>query len=280
MHESEVAQTPREVIEDIRSGEYLLDIDGESEKVKRGALSLQEKLNSALRLFSEDLYSKQTHFVLELVQNADDNDYAPDVVPQLTFKLSLERLVLVNNEVGFAEKHVRALCDVGKSSKAKKSGYIGEKGIGFKSVFTVSSAPEIHSNGYHFRFDRTNEANLLGYVVPMWCGTIDETSDNATTIILPAKDGFKFSPETVEDLDSRLLLFLSKVRELRLEHADAKVTYRRRDINGLSQLSTHRVGPGTTDFVEDIRFVRVAVSFHMGTYRTKSVPTSTCLLLS
>jgi hypothetical protein len=35
-----------------------------------------------------------------------------------------------NNEVGFKEKHVRAVCDIGnstKSGKAKQKGYIGEK---------------------------------------------------------------------------------------------------------------------------------------------------------
>ena len=100
---------------------------------------------------SEDLYSKKSHFILELIQNADDNEYVEGTVPQLTFKLAPGRLVLVNNEIGFSERNVQVLCSVGDSSKAKKSGYIGEKGIGFKSVFTVSNAPEIHSNGHPAR---------------------------------------------------------------------------------------------------------------------------------
>src|SRR4051812_11282509 len=125
MSDSRGTSAPQDVIDDIRNGDYLLDVEAESEKVRRGAKSLQEKLNRTLRLLSEDLYSKQTHFVLELIQNADDNDYAQDVAPQLSFKVFPERVVLVNNELGFAEKHVRALCDVGKSSKTKKTGYIG-----------------------------------------------------------------------------------------------------------------------------------------------------------
>lgn len=263
MSEPEGARTPIEVIERIRDEEYLLDIEGESDKVKRGAKSLHKKLNSALRLLSEDLYSKQTHFVLELIQNADDNNYAAGVIPQLTFKLRPEQLVLVNNEKGFTERNVRALCSVGESSKAKKSGYIGEKGIGFKSVFTVSNAPEIHSNGYHFRFDRTDEANLLGYVVPHWCEPIGEANEDATTIILPAKHDFRFSSETLEDLDARLLLFLSKVRKLALEHGDARVTYSRRDEEGLSCLTTESESAGTPLPVQETRFVRVAVAFSM-----------------
>ena len=43
---------------------------------------------------------------------------------------------------------------VGQSSKGiGGSGYIGQKGIGFKSVFRVSSRPEIHSNGFEFSLD-------------------------------------------------------------------------------------------------------------------------------
>ena len=43
---------------------------------------------------------------------------------------------------------------VGQSSKGiGGSGYIGQKGIGFKSVFRVSSRPEIHSKGFEFSLD-------------------------------------------------------------------------------------------------------------------------------
>ena len=181
--------SPREVIERIRTEDYLLDIEEESDRVRRGAKSLHKKLNSALDLLSKDLYSKKSHFILELIQNADDNEYVKSTVPQLTFKLATERLILLNNEIGFSERNVQALCSVGDSSKAKKSGYIGEKGIGFKSVFTVSNAPEIHSNGYHFRFDRRDEANLLGYVVPEWCEPPEEAKPDTTAIVLPAAQG-------------------------------------------------------------------------------------------
>ena len=133
-----------------------------------GLRSMREDLDRALKLLSEDLYSTKTHFVLELVQNADDNGYGKGVVPSLRFDLTAKTLVVSNNETGFEEPNVDALCRTGKSSKAQKAGYIGEKGIGFKSVFTVSDAPEIHSNGFHFRFDRTEAGTLLGYVVPHW----------------------------------------------------------------------------------------------------------------
>lgn len=45
---------------------------------------------------------------------------------------------MLNNEVGFSANNIRALCDVGNSTKmGHNAGYIGKKGIGFKSVFRV-----------------------------------------------------------------------------------------------------------------------------------------------
>ena len=264
--------TPRDVIERIRTEDYLLDIEEESDRVRRGAKSLHKKLNSALDLLSKDLYSKKSHFILELIQNADDNEYARGVVPQLTFNLTPSRLVLLNNEIGFSERNVQALCSVGDSSKAKKSGYIGEKGIGFKSVFTVSNAPEIHSNGYHFRFDRTDEANLLGYVVPEWCDPPDEARPDTTAIVLPAAPGYEFSKDTLEDLDSRLLLFLSKLREIELLQGDERTTFRRRDKNGVSLLTTAVQRPGAQPQIEESRFVRISVDFSMEKFPDEKRP--------
>lgn len=42
----------------------------------------------------------------------------------------------------------------------------GQKGIGFKSVFKVTDRPEIHSNGFHLRFDKT--CGPMGYILPHW----------------------------------------------------------------------------------------------------------------
>ena len=76
---------------------------------------------------------------------------------------------MLNNKQGFAEKNMRALCDVGRSTKAAVSGYIGEKGIGFKSVFRVTDTPQVHSGGYHVAFDLQAHSSL-GYVLPTWVG--------------------------------------------------------------------------------------------------------------
>lgn len=257
-------RTPRHVIDRIRTHNFLLDIDSASDMVKEGALNLQTQLNNALKLLSDDLYSKKSHFVLELVQNADDNHYASGVTPHLTLEVTPSRLVVVNNEVGFTEDNVKSICSVGASSKSKqKSGYIGEKGIGFKSVFTVSDAPEIHSNGFHFKFDRTVEGNLLGYVVPHWCEPPADVQPDCTTIILPAAKTYEFGDDTLVDLDACLLLFLNKLRQLTLLHNCQRVTYRREDKGELSSLSATRESEGGEPLSEDMHYVRAERTFLM-----------------
>jgi hypothetical protein len=203
---------PQEIIERIRRQEYLIGVELTPE-VEVGARNMRANLNNALRTLSEDLYSKETHFVLELVQNADDNAYPLGVVPEISFHLSAERLLVQNNESGFTEANVTALCRVGQSTKASRAGFIGEKGIGFKSVFTATDHPEIHSNGFHFRFDRADPAQVLGYVVPNWCADSGYPSGR-TTIVLPAKEGSRFTGEKLVELSDELLLFLRKLRTI------------------------------------------------------------------
>ena len=136
----------------------------------------REREGRGIKRLSLELYSKDTHFVLELIQNADDNDYYPHFlsgrdpsgeVPSLKFIIGSHAIIVLNNEVGFSEKNIRAICNVGKSTKgAHRSGYIGQKGIGFKSVFRVTDKPEIHSNGFHIGFDAS--ADPIGFILPHW----------------------------------------------------------------------------------------------------------------
>ncbi|ETV63976.1 hypothetical protein H257_19087, partial [Aphanomyces astaci] len=140
----------QDVVEHIRKHSFGVGLPGSSDT--RAFLRVQQdRLERALQRLSAELYSTSTHFVLELLQNADDNAYAPHVAPCAEFVVRDDAISFFCNEIGFQASHVRALCDVGASTKSV--GMIGQKGIGFKSVFAVSDCPEIHSNGYHVHFD-------------------------------------------------------------------------------------------------------------------------------
>jgi len=179
-----------EVVQSIRHEEFGIGIELDSEQQKV-ASKQREREGRGIKRLSLELYSKDTHFVLELIQNADDNSYPSTfhqdgsslrggaqrgnkhLVPSLKFILRKREIVILNNEIGFSEKNVRAICDVGRSTKsASRSGYIGQKGIGFKSVFRISDIPAIHSNGYHIRFDASSDP--IGFILPHWCPRGDE----------------------------------------------------------------------------------------------------------
>ncbi|CAA0818650.1 Histidine kinase-- DNA gyrase B-- and HSP90-like ATPase family protein [Striga hermonthica] len=222
---------PVRVIESIRREEF--GIDTSLSAVENNMLEKQHaRLGRALHCLSQELYSQDSHFLLELVQNADDNIYPKNVEPTLTFILREEGIIVLNNEEGFSAKNIRALCDVGNSTKIGHSaGYIGKKGIGFKSVFRVTDAPEIHSNGFHIKFDITE--GQIGFVLPTvippcdidlyarLAATDDDHVDRNlwnTCIVLPFRpkmvEGFAMNHilSMFSDLHPSLLLFLHRLR--------------------------------------------------------------------
>ena len=94
--------------------------------------------------------------------------------------------------MGFQEKNICALCDVGRTTKQQALGYIGQKGIGFKSVFKITDAPQIHSGGFHIAFDLGSNSSL-GYILPTWLGGAPvvqsklQLGPGSTQIVLPFK---------------------------------------------------------------------------------------------
>jgi hypothetical protein len=181
-----------------------------------------------IKMLAQDINSQDLHFVYELIQNAEDNCYPPECPePSVEFTLEAGRIVVRNNEVGFNPANVKAICDITVSSKVGRTlGFIGEKGIGFKSVFKVSTAPQIHSNGYHFAFDDQE------FVVPHWCEPPADASvdPSMTTIVLPLRDEVFEDPEQslhrdFLNLPSETLLFLSKLKRIRI-HDRVKGTSR------------------------------------------------------
>lgn len=99
--------------------------------------------------------SDKSRFLFELLQNADDCIYSKNVTPTLALKINQDVLLVSYNEMGFTKDNVRAITAVGESTKKLllngQDRAIGEKGVGFKSVFGVANSVDIHSNGFDFR---------------------------------------------------------------------------------------------------------------------------------
>ena len=210
--------SPREIIEIIRRKRFAIGLTTTDDEWRESAQEMREMMHRAVGQLSQDLNSKETHFVLELIQNADDNKYADGVRPELHFIIKPGSILIRNNEVGFNEKNVRAICDVGNSTKDRTAsrGYIGEKGIGFKSVFRVSPEPHIFSNGFQFKFKDKDEDYGLGYIIPYWVDNTPDGSDfNQTNILLPLRGGTTKEIVKISDIDDpTLLLFLRRLKHI------------------------------------------------------------------
>ena len=156
------------------------------------------------------LYDNRTHFIFELLQNAEDSlgrrgDW--NGPRKVAFELSPACLTLSHFGQPFNEADVRSVCDIAESTKNEAS--IGRFGLGFKSVYTVTDLPEIHSGDEDFAIE--------DYVFPRLAPRTPR-QPHETQIVLPLRSGD--SVATVEitagfrHLGPRALLFLRNIEEI------------------------------------------------------------------
>lgn len=107
----------------------------------------------------------------------------------------------------FDEADVRGVCGIAESTKDKFS--IGRFGIGFKSVYTFTDRPEIHSGDEDFA--------IKDYVQPQQEGRTERKAGE-TQIVLPLKDGDDIAQKEItagfRHLGPGALLFLRHIEEI------------------------------------------------------------------
>lgn len=127
------------------------DADGWNDAYVRAIRDLKERyrgspdLGRLLKIASEQLYGKDVHWALELLQNAEDAG-----AKHIAFVFEKDRVLVSNDGDLFTAEDVWAICSAGHSAKKNKIGFFG---IGFKSVFKLSDAPEIRSGRYALRLE-------------------------------------------------------------------------------------------------------------------------------
>ncbi|MCA1625972.1 MAG: hypothetical protein LC778_19685, partial [Acidobacteria bacterium] len=156
------------------------------------------------------LYADKTHFIYELIQNANDAQ-----ARHLTFLLRSDELIICNDGREFVEKDVRGICSIGRSTKDLTQA--GAFGIGFKAVYAYTNLPEIYSGGENFR--------IREFVIPEGINAIPIQVANViksgeTVIRLPFSN--RVRPVDVEQLQRGLrnlhpltLLFLQNLVSIR-----------------------------------------------------------------
>ena len=150
-----------------------------------------------------NLYSDPTHFIFEIIQNAEDTK-----AKYINFILENNNLVIEHNGKDFDYNDIDSITTIGNSTKKDDINKIGKFGAGFKSVFAVTNTPKIHSGDYHFE--------IQDFIIPIEIQSI-ELKSNITKIILPLKDNEvkeKISYK-LQNLEMETLLFLNNINEIK-----------------------------------------------------------------
>lgn len=154
----------------------------------------------------------RNRFIQELLQNADDCKYPEDVEPTFSLVQNGEAIETEYNEKGFTRADIRAITAIGESTKNKlingKNDYIGEKGVGFKTIFSVASSVDIRSVGFAFKLSAQEPT------IPKLLKSKDSDSLSGTRMTLMLKDGISLPNSEQQIL--RLCLCLRKLKRIRI----------------------------------------------------------------
>lgn len=90
-------------------------------------------------------YSDRTHFIYEILQNAEDAGAS-----EISFHLKKNALEIFHDGRPFDEKDIDGVCGIANGTKEDGT-RIGHFGIGFKSVYCYTMTPFIYSGEYHFQ---------------------------------------------------------------------------------------------------------------------------------
>lgn len=173
--------------------------------------SLKKNRDHSHSIIGEQLYSKQSHFIFELLQNAEDEEAS-----RVKISFDNEKLIFEHNGRAFDIDDIEAITSFGNNERKKlKPNAIGRFGIGFKSVFSITNKPEIKSGDFHFA--------ISNFIVP---NLIDSEKSKATIITLPFKSSIKSQTvskieTTLNSLDSSYLLFLNNINLIEIENLNS-----------------------------------------------------------
>ena len=165
-----------------------------------------------------NLYSDRTHFIYELLQNAEDacarakkagieNRFI------IHFHLYPDRLEVRHKGIPFDENDVRGICGLVEGTKGEDFSQIGKFGIGFKSVYAYTKSPEIYSSDKSFC--------IKNYVQPYSIEQREDVKNGKTLFVIPFNhdkitkgDAFSEIKQRLKNLGLRTLLFLRNIEEI------------------------------------------------------------------
>ena len=172
------------------------------------------------------VYRKPSHFIYELLQNAEDAG-----AKEVKFVLTEDTLETYHDGKPFNLKDVKGIMNIGVSDKKDDENRIGKFGIGFKSVFAVTSNPCIFSGCYNLEIEIKHWIRFTELKPELG----NRTKKSETLIRLPfnhnqsnnhnkfaKEEAFKIVCNELENLEPKVLLFLKNIKTIRWETISAK----------------------------------------------------------
>ncbi len=163
------------------------------------------------------MYSDPTHFIYEILQNADD--YDADIIK---FMLFPDKLVIEHNGIPFTQENVKSISYFGESTSRKDLVKTGRFGLGFKSVFAFTASPAIYSDDEHFKI--YGLYRLRGISAPsdlkkLWTRITlpfnhESLKPNYVEKHISPEIAFQRIAKRLKHLDTETLLFTQKLREI------------------------------------------------------------------
>ena len=155
-----------------------------------------------------DRYDDRTHFIYELLQNAEDALAKRGLwngKRSVRFELGPKGLRISHFGKPFDEADVRGICGIAESTKDLTA--IGRFGIGFKSVYAFTDRPEVYSGDESFAIESF-----------VWPATLPPVPRDAheTVVLLPLRhgnDGAEIE-SGLRRLGAGSLLFLREIEEI------------------------------------------------------------------
>jgi predicted HNH restriction endonuclease len=178
-----------------------------------------------------NLYSERTHFIFELLQNAEDacararktGDIRKFIV---NFSLFPDRLEVSNNGIQFDGNDVRGICGIVDSTKDQRVTQIGKFGIGFKSVYAYTVSPEVFSGEHSF--------SIKDLVHPFYEKRKEQIQQEETVFIIPfnkpevkPETAFEEIKKKLSNLGLRSMLFLNNIEEISFKMGSNESKYNR-----------------------------------------------------
>ena len=188
--------------------------------------------DTASRKTQISMYSDATHFVYEILQNADDYR-----AKEVFFKLSEKELWIEHDGEPFIEDNVKAITYFGWSTSEEDPAKTGRFGIGFKSVFAFTATPIIISGCEHFQIYGLYHVKEHPYpddlprprtriILPF---NHESEEPDYVENLMPKAEAYSKIEERLTSLNKNTLLFTRNIREIRWETNDRSGHYLRKD---------------------------------------------------